>query len=119
MSGTDRNEYADGSGEPAEHAVIARFQLSGAGFGSERERGSVFELQNRLNEAIDDAGVGELDGNEFGGGEVTLYAYGPNADALFVVMEPVLRSFPPRPAEVRLRYGSAGDLSAVERRVNL
>ncbi|WP_406159019.1 hypothetical protein [Streptomyces canus] len=33
--------------------------------------------------AVEEAGVGEVDGNEFGGGEVVLYAYGPDAQALF------------------------------------
>lgn len=27
-------------------------------------------------------GVGEVDGNEFGGGKVVIFAYGPDADAL-------------------------------------
>ncbi|MET8755927.1 hypothetical protein ABZW32_38420 [Streptomyces sp. NPDC004667] len=72
-----------------------------------------------LAELIERADVGEFDGNEFGGGEVTLYAYGPDADALFAVMAPVLRDLPFRPAHIVLRYGSAVGASAVERRVDL
>ncbi|MEU5347112.1 hypothetical protein AB0H18_40910 [Streptomyces sp. NPDC020766] len=49
--------------------------------------------------------VGEVDGNEFGGGEAVVYAYGPDADALFEVLEPTLRSLPFRPAHVLLRRG--------------
>ncbi|MET0132706.1 MAG: hypothetical protein ABW215_03845 [Kibdelosporangium sp.] len=119
MSGEDHDEGAESPAEPPEHAVIARFQLSGEGFGQEGERPAVYELQTRLREAIEEAGVGEFDGNEFGGGKVVLYAYGPDADALFAVVEPILRSFPPRPADVRLRYGSADDLSAAETLVDL
>ncbi|MBW3363012.1 hypothetical protein ACIF6H_35340 [Streptomyces microflavus] len=50
---------------------------------------------------IERAGVGELYGHDFGGGEVVLFASGPDADALFAsgpdadalfaTMSPVLR----------------------------
>lgn len=46
--------------------------------------------------------MGEFDGNEFGGGTVTLHAYGPNADALFAIMGPTLRELPFRPAHAIL-----------------
>lgn len=52
------------------------------------------------------AGVGEVDGNEFGEGEAGLYAYGKGAEALFTVMEPTLRRLPFRPAHVVLRQES-------------
>lgn len=55
--------------------------------------------------AVEEALVGEVDGNEFGGGEAVVFAYGPDADALFEVMEPVLRGLPFRPAYVVLRRG--------------
>ncbi|SEK54185.1 hypothetical protein [Streptacidiphilus jiangxiensis] len=109
-------ETADGG---AEHAVIARFRLAQEGFGGEGERSVVREAQGLLREAIERAGVGEFDGNEFGGGDVVLYAYGPDADALFGVMEATLRGLPLRPAHVVLRYGSAADPSAAEVRVEL
>ncbi|MFB6427887.1 hypothetical protein ACFCXC_31845 [Streptomyces microflavus] len=44
-----------------------------------------------LAEVIERVGVGELDGHDFGGGEVVLFASGPDADALFATMSPVLR----------------------------
>jgi hypothetical protein len=43
-----------------------------------------------------------------------LYAYGPDADALFKVMEPMLRSLPFRPAYVVLRQGSRETESRVD-----
>jgi hypothetical protein len=58
-----------------------------------------------MEEATEKAGVGEVDGNEFGGGEAVVYAYGPDVDALFKVLEPTLRSLPFRPAHVILRRG--------------
>jgi hypothetical protein len=105
--------------EGVEHAVIARYRLADGGLGQHSERMAVFEAQRLLVEAIERAGVGEFDGNEFGGGEVVIYAYGPDADALFAVMAPVLHNLPFRPAHVVLRHGAASDASAVPRRVDL
>ncbi|MFF3071900.1 hypothetical protein ACFVSN_00980 [Kitasatospora sp. NPDC057904] len=111
----------DGTGAETgvEHAVIARYRLAEDGYGGQNQRAAVRHAQALLTEAIDQAGVGEFDGNEFGGGEATLYAYGPDADALFTVMAPVLRDLPFRPAHVILRYGSASDPSATQHRVDL
>jgi hypothetical protein len=93
----------------AEHAVIASYRLSGDEFGSSGEWEGIFRLEDRLAAAIEAAGVGEFDGNEFGGGRVTLYAYAPDADALFAVMARFLREHPLRPASVTLRYGEPSD----------
>ena len=105
--------------KPAEHAVIVHFSINGDEFGEVAEREEIFALQDRLIAAIDGAGVGEFDGNEFGGGEAVLYMYGPDADALFEVVEPILRAFPARPAWCVLRYGEAADPTAVEGRIDL
>ncbi|MEU9804258.1 hypothetical protein [Streptomyces sp. NPDC051000] len=102
-----------------EHAVIARYRLAGGRLGEPGQRELVRKAQALLTEAIDQAEVGEFDGNEYGGGEVVLFAYGPDADALFAVMAPVLNDLPFRPAHVLLRYGSVDDPSAAERRVEL
>lgn len=64
----------------AEHAVITRYRLAGDGVGGPSERAAIREAQGRLTEAIERAGVGEFDGNECGGGEAVLYAYGPDAE---------------------------------------
>lgn len=105
--------------KPVEHAVITRFSITGDEFGEVDEREEILALEDRLIAAIEAAGVGEFDGNEFGGGEAVLFAYGPDADALFGAMEPILREFPARPAWCVLRYGEAADPTAVERRVDL
>lgn len=57
--------------------------------------------------AIDEAGIGEFDGDAFGAGKPVLYGYGPDADALFKVMEPTLRSLPFRPAHVVVKHGDS------------
>lgn len=115
----DHVTVADMTSTETEHAVVARFQLTGDGFGLDEERAAIYQAQRCLTDAIADAGVGEFDGNEFGSGTVVLYAYGPDADALFAVMRPMLRELPFRPAHVVLRYGSASDPLAAERRVDL
>lgn len=102
-----------------EHAVIVHFTLNGGDHGTEAQREAVFALEDRLIQAIDTAGVGEFDGNEFGGGEAVLYAYGPDAGALFAAMESHLRDFQPRPAFAILRFGEVADTDAVQRRVDI
>jgi hypothetical protein len=102
-----------------EHAVIVHYSLTGTDHGTEAERERVFALEDELIAAIEAHGVGEFDGNEFGGGEAVLYAYGPNAERLFAAMESILRSLDARPAFAILRFGPATDADADERRVEL
>lgn len=103
---------------PPEHAVIARFQLGGDGLGEPEQWSLVHEAERSMGAAVTVAGVGEVDGNEFGGGEVVIFAYGPDADALYRVMEPGLRALPFRPAQVELRYGELAD-DVVSERIEL
>lgn len=68
-------------------------------------------VEDPLIDAIDDARVGEFDGNDVAldGTEVILYAYGPDADALYEVMEPILKAIPPGPKSYAIkRYGEPG-----------
>ncbi|MFD0066887.1 hypothetical protein [Streptomyces sp. NPDC056690] len=92
--------------ETPEQAVIAHYRLSDDQYGSPAEREAVYDAERAMTNAVEEAGVGEVDGNEFGGGEAVLYAYGADAEALFKVMEPTLRSLPFRPAHVVLRRES-------------
>jgi hypothetical protein len=102
-----------------EHAFIVRYSLSGTDFGTEQEGNAVRALEQHLTTAIESAAVGALDGHEFGGGEMVLYAYGPDATRLFAAMEPALRTLPARPAHAVLRFGEADDPAAVQQRVDL
>jgi len=104
----------------AEHAVLVKLKLSADEFGTGDEIQSIQELAEQLDVAIIDADVGEFDGDEFGEGECTLYTYGPNADALFSTIEPILRSSRHAPGGyVIKRYGEASDPSAIEVRIDL
>jgi hypothetical protein len=88
-----------------EHAVLLHIDLGDDEYGSEPQRETVFALEDELEQAIAAAGAGELDGNEFGGGEVVLYMYGPDKDRLWAAIEPVIRGFPMRPAFALVRAG--------------
>ena len=94
-----------------EQAVIATFVSD--------DEWDVYEVEDQLIEAIGKAGVGEFDGNLMGPGEVVLYAYGPDADALFEVMEPILRAVAAREAYAVKQYGPPDDPNTRELRVEL
>jgi hypothetical protein len=69
---------------------------------------AVFDLGDALEKAIQNAGAGEYDGNEMAtdGSDGTLYMYGPDADHLFEVVHPVLKSVDfIKNVTVRIRYG--------------
>jgi hypothetical protein len=102
-----------------EHAVLVTYALSDDRYGQEEEREAIYALMERLTEAVEAADAGEFDGNEFGGGKVVLYAYGPDANRLFAAMEPQLRAFPARPAHAVLRFGEADNPAAVEQSIDL
>lgn len=105
VSGMETPNAPDSRDE--EHAVIAHFRLASDGFGDVDQRKRIYEAEQAMDAATEKAGVGEVDGNEFGGGEAVVYTYGPDADALFKVLEPTLRSLPFRPAHVLLRRGDS------------
>jgi hypothetical protein len=86
----------------SQHAVIIRFTY---GFES---LDALFNLEEQLTSAINKAGVGEFDGNDVAPdlSDGTLYMYGPDADAIFSVIQPILASVPfMNGATVCLRYG--------------
>jgi hypothetical protein len=85
--------YIDAVGQPDE--VYENFDLS--------------TLEDQLIEAIESAGVGELDGNELGDGVTKLFMYGPDAARLYNAIEPVLLAYPLcKGARVVIRKGGPG-----------
>ena len=102
---------------PADQAVIVSFALPGDD--SAGHVHAIARLERRLRLILWLLRAGELDGNMLGPDQVQLFAYGPDADRLFVVMEPALRRFPARPAHATLRYGTASDPDAPQREVDL
>ena len=91
-----------------EQAVIVHLHLRNRGFGSFEEREGIVALEERLTTAIEEADVGEFDGDEFGGGECVLYMYGPNADSLFDIIHRLLKTSPLASKGYAIkRYGEA------------
>jgi len=98
----------------AEHSVIV--YLKDIGFDE------MVAIEEPLEAAINDAEVGEYDGNEIAldGSEAILFAYGPDADALWDVMRPIIVRALPNPGSYAIkRYGAVDDTSAREVRVEL
>jgi hypothetical protein len=88
-----------------EQAVILHFQ-----YGS-TDLWRLFELEDRLADAIAAAKVGEIDGHEIAmdGSDGFYFMYGPDADRLLSVVLPVLKSSDfMKGAEVRRQYGPPG-----------
>jgi hypothetical protein len=102
-----------------DQAVITHLRLSDDEFGTKQEREAVFALEGRIADAAERIGCYH-DGNLFGGGEVELFTYGPDADALLAVIQDSLRGFEVRPGSYAIkRYGGAEDRDAREERVEL
>lgn len=89
-----------------EHAVLVSFEYG------EATLKPLFALERRLLDAVSSAGAGEYDGHEIAVdlSHGTLYMYGPDADALFTAVQPVLAATPfLAHARVTLRYGPPED----------
>ena len=104
----------------AEHAVIAHLRLQEGGFGTTNERQRLMKLEQRIEQSIKKAGVGEFDGDEFGDGECVWYMYGPDAEALYRAVEPIVREAATQAGSfVVKRRGDPGDPNAKEERIEL
>lgn len=78
------------------------------------------ELEDILGEAAEAAEVGELDGNEVGGGEYTIWLYGQSAGPLAAVVKAELAKHSlPTGSFLFVRHGGVEDKMAREERINL
>lgn len=70
----------------SDQAVIIKFKYTGS------DLQSLHELEDKLTEAIDEAGAGECDGHDITPdlSHATIYLYGPDAEFLFVVAQQVI-----------------------------
>jgi hypothetical protein len=100
-------------------AVIIHIPLHENPGGSASERESIEFLEDRLKETIESSQVGEFDGVEYGQGRCVMFTYGPDADQLYGLMEPMLRfARIARGGFAIKRYGEARDPASVEVRVS-
>jgi hypothetical protein len=101
-----------------EQAVIVHLKLRDGGFGSPEEREALQALEDQMQQAIEEAAAGEFDGDEFGDGKCVLFMYGPDADRLFGVIEPLLKIAPAAAGGCAIkRYGVARDPNPPQVRV--
>jgi hypothetical protein len=104
---------ASGASSPSSggsHAVLLSIRLGNDEFGEEGEVEAMHALQDLLGDAVTRTRVGELDGDEFGGGTCTVYMYGPDADRLWDAIAPVLEKHTFRKGSVATkRYGEPGE----------
>lgn len=104
--------------EPGESQQAVLVHLDGTGLPDQiYQEYDLATIEDRLNEVIEQAGLGEFDGNEIGPGETTLFMYGPDAERLFAAIEQTLRGYPLcQGARVEIRRGGPG---AQQREVRL
>ena len=86
----------------ADHALLVYLPYT------DTDLGPLFAIEDALMAAIEECGAGELDGNDVGGGEATLFMYGPDADRLFEAVEATLRQLLPPGSRAVKRYGAPG-----------
>ncbi|MEZ6233376.1 MAG: hypothetical protein R3B68_04225 [Phycisphaerales bacterium] len=88
-----------------EHAVLITVTLDGE-WDLQDGLARLFELEDELSDAIDRAGVGELDGNEVGPDSFVVFCYGRHADPLWEAVAPILEKHPfPHGSFATRRYG--------------
>jgi hypothetical protein len=103
--------------EMPEHSVQIFVRLSDERNGAAPEREKIFELQESIRDLLEEAEVGELDGDEWGEGFCQIFLYGSAADRILAAIENPVREFKaPRGSYIVVRKGPPG---TEERRIDL
>jgi hypothetical protein len=93
-----------------QHSVVVQFYDFAEKFWTDEAQtlDALLALEDELSEALEGTEIGEVDGHEVAidGSDGFLFLYGPDADALFAAIEPILRKSPVMAgADATLRYG--------------
>jgi hypothetical protein len=134
-NGGARPDAADGFYAPArrqerreigmpEQSIIVTFYNFADKFWTDEMRplDPLFELEDQIEKVLEARDVGQLDGHEIAvdGSDGFLFLYGPDADALYAVIEPVLRaSTVTQGGNATLRYGSYGEPNVLEKYIEI
>ena len=95
-----------------DECLMLHLKLSDRDFGTREEQAAIRAFSAKLEECVTVKNIGELDGDEFGGGECTLYFYGPDADRLFETVLGLLNTSPLSQGGYAIRrYDSAKGLA--------
>jgi hypothetical protein len=84
--------------------------------------GPYFECEKRVEAAVDSSGFGDYDGNELAvsGKDGSMYIYGPSADRLLPLVQPLLESCSLlKNVTVTLVYGPLGDKTVLRKVVRV
>jgi hypothetical protein len=84
----------DATEPTAEQDLLVILRVSKGSMGTASERAAIADLSDALEQAVVDAGVGEFDGDEYAGGECTLFFAGADAGKLANVLIPLLKRSP-------------------------
>jgi hypothetical protein len=102
----------DGSGfknNSPEQALIVKIKLSDDNLGSDGDKKMILDIENRIEHVIEENGLGEFDGDEFGEGFCTMYIYGESVDAILESVDSIFRdSRLPSCSYLIKRYGNPG-----------
>lgn len=103
------DDPVEGAHDPGadQQAVIAWLRLSDPELTQAREQMVVFQLADRVMQALDASGAGTYDTNDLERGYFRMYLYGPDADRVVDVVRPILAEAPPG-SYLAKRRGPAG-----------
>lgn len=103
--------------EFSQAVIIEAEFVSGLEFGSSEEQQLIFDLEDRLTEAIGSSG--EVDGHEIGEGSFILYIYSRSADDTYDGIKGILENGGLAGCKVTLQYGLPQDAGTKEKIVTL
>ena len=83
----------DGLAEEEQDLLVV-LRLSNRQMGTNEERMAIEAFASELEQAVLDAGVGEYDGDEIGGGQCMLFFCGSDVEKLIAVLRPLLHHAP-------------------------
>lgn len=81
-------------GPEAERDLLVVIRLSNRQMGTNEERAEIALMTEQLAAAVQEAGLGEYDGDDSGGGECILFFCGPDEMALIGFLRPLLQRTP-------------------------
>lgn len=101
VPGASASWSADDADLSTEDLVVVVFALDSE-FGGEDLLDAMWPVEEEALAAIEDAGLGYLDGNDVGAGEYSLYFYGDDRARMWELLEPIMRTAPVPLARVEL-----------------
>ncbi len=112
-------DFDDDDEDHEEQDLLFILPLQKGQMGTNQERQAIERLEDELEAAAQAAGVGEFDGDEYGGGECTLFFCGPDVERLLAVLRPLVKRSPLGRGAAYVRMIDDGQGGLVQRRTML